>query len=98
MDGGASPVSTGLRVRDTNAGAPTVSVFTEEESLALPRRASKRETDSSGFGARANCTLSAGSSTVTGGPFPVTISKSASKPKKQYFGNVRIFNASKGLR
>ena len=94
-DNGASPVMTRtrLRVRPTNATSVTI---TEEESLTLGR-VKCRAGESS---------LQHNSTATTNNPVPVVaeapmlnpITKSASKPKKQYFGNVRIFNAPKCLR
>ena len=80
---GASPVSTRLRARDSNV--PSANVVTEEESLGR----GKCETAASGTREKSTASVE---NTVARGALAVP--KSASKPKKQYFGNVRIFNAT----
>ena len=97
-DNGASPVMTRtrLRVRATNAPSVNVDTITEEESLTLGR----------GKAGKGESSLQHNSTTSTSNSMPLVaeppmlnpITKSASKPKKQYFGNVRIFNAPKCLR
>ena len=93
----ASPVSTRPRVtvRDANVLSPDVvvtKVVTEEESLVgscgttAARGGRTKEVEEN--------TVSVGS-TAAAVAGPLSAPSSMLKPKKQYFGNVRIFNVSK---
>ena len=92
----SSPVSTRprVRVRDVNVLSPDVvvtKIVTEEDSLVDSCSTTVEE---SGTKEEEN-TVSVCSTAVAGSLSPPS---STLKSKKQYFGNVRIFNASKSLK